>query len=63
MYESGGSVAHSRRTGGKMELKTFIALLRGINVSGRNKIPMTELRSLCADLGWDDVQSYIQAGT
>jgi uncharacterized protein (DUF1697 family) len=39
-----------------------IALLRGINVGGRNKIPMSELCSLCADLGWDAVQSYIQSG-
>jgi uncharacterized protein (DUF1697 family) len=45
-----------------MQPKTFIALLRGINVTGRNKIPMSELRSLCADLGWSDVQSYIQSG-
>jgi uncharacterized protein (DUF1697 family) len=41
---------------------TFIALLRGINVSGRNKIPMPELRSLCAEIGWQDVQSHIQSG-
>lgn len=45
-----------------MTPKTFIALLRGINVSGRNKIPMSELRSLCAELGWKDVQTYIQSG-
>ncbi|MBE0408831.1 MAG: DUF1697 domain-containing protein, partial [Anaerolineales bacterium] len=43
-------------------MPTFIALLRGINVSGHNKIPMPELRSLCTALGWDDVQSYIQSG-
>ncbi len=41
---------------------TFIALLRGINVSGRNQLPMAELRSLCAGLGWGDVRSYIQSG-
>ena len=46
----------------QMHRKSFIALLRGINVSGRNKIPMAELRSLCADLGWVHVQSYIQSG-
>jgi uncharacterized protein (DUF1697 family) len=40
----------------------FIALLRGINVSGQNKIPMAELRSACADMGWADVQTYIQSG-
>lgn len=45
-----------------MTPKTFIALLRGINVSGQNKIPMPELRSLCAELGWREVQSYIQSG-
>lgn len=45
-----------------MTPKTFIALLRGINVSGHNKILMPALRSLCADLGWEDVQSYIQSG-
>lgn len=45
-----------------MHPESFIALLRGINVSGRNKIPMAELRSLCAELGWSEVQSYIQSG-
>lgn len=47
---------------GRMTHSTRIALLRGINVGGHNKIPMTELRALCAELGWDDVQSYIQSG-
>jgi uncharacterized protein (DUF1697 family) len=45
-----------------MHRDTFIALLRGINVGGRNKIHMSELRSLCSDLGWVDVLSYIQSG-
>lgn len=39
-----------------------IALLRGINVGGRNKLPMAELRTLCGDLGWHDVETYIQSG-
>lgn len=39
-----------------------IALLRGINVSGQNKLPMAELRTACAQLGWQDVQTYIQSG-
>lgn len=43
-------------------VKTFLALLRGINVSGRNMIAMPELRSLCVELGWEGVQSYIQSG-
>jgi uncharacterized protein (DUF1697 family) len=40
----------------------FIALLRGINVGGRAKIPMAELRKLCAELGWTGVATYIQSG-
>jgi uncharacterized protein (DUF1697 family) len=40
----------------------FVALLRGINVSGRNKVPMAELRSLAAELGWAEVETYIQSG-
>ena len=39
-----------------------IALLRGINVSGKNMIPMPELAKLCAKLGWKDVRTYIQSG-
>lgn len=45
-----------------MEPTTAIALLRGINVAGQNKIPMAELRALCAGLGWGAVRSYIQSG-
>src|ERR1051326_4265921 len=46
----------------KKSQKTFIALLRGINVGGHNKIPMAELCSLCSDIGWTEVCSYIQSG-
>jgi uncharacterized protein (DUF1697 family) len=41
---------------------TFVALLRGINVGGRNKVSMPELRSLLASLGLEDVVTYIQSG-
>ena len=43
-------------------MNTFIALLRGINVSGQKKVPMVELRSLLSDLGLKNVQTYIQSG-
>lgn len=43
-------------------MKSFIGLLRGINVGGHNKIPMPELRALCAELGWSNIQTYIQSG-
>ncbi|HXF10858.1 MAG TPA: DUF1697 domain-containing protein, partial [Desulfuromonadaceae bacterium] len=43
-------------------MKTFIALLRGINMVGNNSIRMAELCSLCSTIGWCDVQHYIQSG-
>lgn len=43
-------------------MSKFVALLRGINVSGKNRVPMAELRQLCEDLGWSDVATYIQSG-
>jgi len=42
--------------------RTYIALLRGINVSGQKKIKMAELRALLAGLGFERVQTYIQSG-
>ena len=39
----------------------LIALLRAVNVGGR-KLPMAELRALCGELGWQDVETYIQSG-
>ena len=38
-----------------------IALLRAVNVGGR-KMPMAELRAICAELGWTEVETYIQSG-
>jgi len=43
-------------------MKTFIALLRGINVSGQKKVPMAQLRSLLTNSGFKNVQTYIQSG-
>ncbi|HEX6375881.1 MAG TPA: DUF1697 domain-containing protein [Allosphingosinicella sp.] len=39
----------------------FIALLRAVNVGGR-KLPMAALRALCGELGWEEVETYIQSG-
>jgi hypothetical protein len=41
---------------------TLIALLRGINVAGNNKLPMKELSALLTGMGLRDVQTYIQSG-
>ncbi|MER3375449.1 MAG: DUF1697 domain-containing protein [Allomuricauda sp.] len=43
-------------------MKTFIALLRGINVSGQKKIKMAELRETLTQNGLENVQTYIQSG-
>ena len=43
-------------------MKTYIVLLRGINVSGKNILPMQELRDLLLNLGYKDVKTYIQSG-
>ena len=39
-----------------------IALLRGINVGGKNRLPMKELAALFVDAGCEDVRTYIQSG-
>jgi len=40
----------------------FIALLRGINVSGQKQIKMSDLKLLFEELGFHDVETYIQSG-
>ena len=40
----------------------YVALLRGINVGGRNLLPMKELRSVLGELGLRGVKTYIQSG-
>jgi len=40
----------------------YIALIRGINVGGKNIIPMKQLQSAIADAGFANVTTYIQSG-
>ena len=40
----------------------YVALLRGVNVGGRNKLPMADLRDIFAEAGCAAVQTYIQSG-
>ncbi|WP_042163111.1 DUF1697 domain-containing protein [Paenibacillus gorillae] len=40
----------------------YVALLRGINVGGHNKIKMADLREALKELGLSGVQTYIQSG-
>ncbi len=43
-------------------MQTWIALLRGVNVGGKNKLPMKALVAELEALGFVDVQTYIQSG-
>ncbi|HEX2571630.1 MAG TPA: DUF1697 domain-containing protein [Polyangia bacterium] len=43
-------------------MKTYVALLRAINVGGTGKLSMADLRQLCQDCGFQDVATYIQSG-
>ena len=40
----------------------YVALLRGINVGGRNKVAMADLRQVAESLGHTEVATYIQSG-
>jgi uncharacterized protein (DUF1697 family) len=42
--------------------KTYVALLRGINLGAHNKVSMADLRALFASLGAEDVATYVQSG-
>jgi len=46
----------------KTNKTVYLALLRGINVGGKNIIKMADLRSAFEGLGYDNVQSFIQSG-
>ncbi len=43
-------------------MTVFIGLLRAVNVGGTGKLPMADLRDLCAGLGFRRVRTYIASG-
>ncbi|MGN1457372.1 MAG: DUF1697 domain-containing protein [Acutalibacteraceae bacterium] len=43
-------------------MKRYIALLRGINISGKNKIPMAELKKGFTELDFAGVVTYLNSG-
>lgn len=43
-------------------MNTYIALLRGINVSGQRKVPMADLRSMLHRMDFINIFTYIQSG-
>jgi uncharacterized protein (DUF1697 family) len=40
----------------------WVALLRAVNLGGRNKVPMAELRALLEEEGYENVRTYIASG-
>lgn len=50
------------RKGTLAKLQTRVVLLRGINVGGRRKVPMAELKELAVGLGVESPQTYIASG-
>jgi uncharacterized protein (DUF1697 family) len=44
-------------------MTVWIALLRGVNVGGDNKLPMADFRAMLGDIGLGSVATYIQSGT
>jgi uncharacterized protein (DUF1697 family) len=43
-------------------MPAYVAMLRGINVTGHNSIKMEQLRGLCNRLGFQRVETYVQSG-
>ena len=43
-------------------MKKYIAILRGINVSGQKLMKMAELKTYLKDLNFNNVITYIQSG-
>ena len=43
-------------------MNTYVILMRGINVGGKNKIPMAELKLYLEEQGFEGVVTYIQSG-
>ena len=43
-------------------MPAFVALLRAVNVGGTGKLPMSELKSMCEELGFAAVRTYIASG-
>ena len=43
-------------------MKYYVVLIRGINVGGKNKMPMAKLKTCLEELGFSDVTTYIASG-
>lgn len=46
----------------QFNMTRYIALLRAVNVGGTGKLPMADLKSICHDLGFARIETYIASG-
>ena len=44
------------------DVSAYVILLRGINVGGKNRVPMADLKTSLEDLGFANVSTYIASG-
>jgi uncharacterized protein (DUF1697 family) len=58
----GGGALKAPKCLQEMYMETYIAILRGINVSGQKLIPMQALKALFEELNFQQVSTYIQSG-
>lgn len=49
-------------TNNKPHTHVYVLLLRGINVGGKNRVPMEDLRSMLTEIGFTEVRTYIASG-
>lgn len=65
LYNGMKWIIQSSKVGNKgvhIVMTIYVALIRGINVGGKNKVPMADLKSALSAIGLDKVQTYIQSG-
>lgn len=43
-------------------MKRYVAFLRGVNISGKNKVPMAELKKAFEKIGFSEVKTYLNSG-
>lgn len=43
-------------------MTSYVALLRAVNVGVTGKLPMSDLKAMCEDAGFEDVRTYIASG-
>ena len=43
-------------------MKRYITFLRGVNISGKNKVPMAELKKGFEEIGFSEVRTYLNSG-